>query len=490
MKTTSSLLFDGTQREALWHEVLEQISHFEDSVRETAVAPKLDPEGIRGLLAEADFSTSRPPLEAVRFVVDALARHQVHTSHPRYFGLFNPAPATMGVVADTITAAFNPQLAAWSHAPFAAEVEMHLIRVLGEKFGYPSDVVDGTFASGGAEANHTAVICALVSRFPEFSRRGLRALSSQPALYVSQQAHHSFVKAARATGLGTDAIREVPVGDDLKMDGAQLPEMLRRDRESGLLPFLLVATAGSTSTGVVDSLPELAAIARQNSMWFHVDAAWGGAAALVPELKHLLAGIEQADSVTFDAHKFLSMPMGAGLFLTRNPQILNEAFRITTDYMPKDGAALEVVDPYTHSMQWSRRFIGHKLFLTLLVAGWEGYADVIRHQVEMGRRLVRMLSSSGWKVINKTELPLACFVDSTRPGGETADYLQAVADHVVNSGAAWISTVRLKDGKAAVRACITNFRTEESDLRALLAALDEARKSVRLEAQAEEFKPV
>jgi len=302
----------------------------------------------------------------------------------------------------------------------------------------------------------------------------------QDSILLSQLAacsHHSFVKAARATGLGTDAIREVPVDADLKMHLAQLTEMLKRDREDGLLPFLLVATAGSTSAGVFDSLPELAAIARKNSIWFHVDAAWGGAAALVPEWQHLLAGIEQADSITFDAHKFLSLPMGAGLFLTRHRQILGEAFRITTDYMPKAGTAVNVSDPYTHSLQWSRRFIGLKLFLTLLVAGWEGYADVIRHQVEMGRRLVGMLPSSGWRVVNKTELPVACFVDTTRPDGESAGFLQSVADHIVASGSAWISTTRLKDGQPVLRACITNFRTEEAEQQALIAALDQARQS-------------
>jgi glutamate/tyrosine decarboxylase-like PLP-dependent enzyme len=465
---------DGAEREALWREVVEQIARFEDRVAGAPVAPTLDPGALRGLLTAVDFRMPQAPVEAVRFVVDGLWANQVHTSNPRYFGLFNPAPTPMGVVADTITAAFNPQLAAWSHAPFAAEVEIHLIRALGEKFGYPAGSVDGTFTSGGAEANHTALICALVSRFPEFSRRGARALAGQPAIYISQQAHHSFLKAARATGLGTDAIREVPVDDDLKMDAAQLSAMLQRDREAGLLPVLLVATAGSTSAGVIDALPELAAMARKYALWFHVDAAWGGAAAFVPELRDLLAGIEQADSITFDVHKFLSIPMGAGLFLTRHPRALGEAFRITTDYMPKDAAALDIVDPYTHSMQWSRRFIGLKLFLTLLVAGWDGYADVIRHQVSMGRRLARLLSDAGWKVVNKTELPVACFVDARRADGASA-YLQTVADRIVASGAAWISTTRLKDGQPVLRACITNFRTQEGDLEALIAALEDAR---------------
>ena len=468
-----ALGLNPAERDALWREVLAQIARFESRLPDATVAPPLDPQAIRDLLAAVDFQTPQPPVEAVRFVVDALWAHQVHTSNPRYFGLFNPAAAAMGIVADALTAAFNPQLAAWSHAPFANEVERHLVRALGEKFGFAE--TDGTFASGGAEANHTAIICALVSRFPGFSRGGLRALAGQPMIYVSQQAHHSFVKAARATGLGTDAIREVPIGDDLRLDTTQLSAMLDRDREAGLLPALLVGTAGTTSAGAIDRLPDLAAIAREHSLWFHVDAAWGGAAALVPELRGLLTGIEQADSLTFDVHKFLSMPMGAGLFLTRHRYILGEAFRITTDYMPKDAVALDITDPYTHSMQWSRRFIGLKLFLTLLVEGWDGYAAAIRHQVDMGWRLAGMLEAAGWRLVNRPDLAVACFVDSTRSDGESAGYLQAVADRVVSSQAAWISTTRLKGGQPVLRACITNFRTQLADLGALVDALAEAR---------------
>ena len=468
-----ALGLDAAQRDALWREVLAQIARFEARLPEATVAPPLDPGALRDLLVTADFQTPRTPVDAVRFVADALWAHQVHTTNPRYFGLFNPAPTSMGVAADALTAAFNPQLAAWSHAPFANEVERHLVRALGEKFGYAD--TDGTFASGGAEANHTAVLCALVSRFADFSRGGLRALAGQPAIYVSQQAHHSFLKAARATGLGTDAIREVPIGDDLRMDAAHLSALLQRDRADGLLPTLLIATAGTTSAGAIDRLPDLAAIAREHALWFHVDAAWGGAAALVPELRGLLAGIEQADSITFDVHKFLSMPMGAGVFLTRHSHILNEAFRITTDYMPKDAAALDIVDPYTHSMQWSRRFIGLKLFLTLLVEGWDGYAAAVRHQVDLGWQLAALLEAAGWRLLNRPDLAVVCFVDTTRPDGHSAGYLQAVADRVVASNAAWISTTRLKGGQPVLRACITNFRSQLADLAALVDALAEAR---------------
>jgi glutamate/tyrosine decarboxylase-like PLP-dependent enzyme len=226
---------------------------------------------------------------------------------------------------------------------------------------------------------------------------------------------------------------------------------------------------------VVDPIAALAEVAAAERLWFHVDAAWAGAAALVPELRPLLDGIEQADSITFDAHKWLSVPMAAGLYLTRHPDVLDRTCRITTGYMPRDAVGLEVVDPSTHSMQWSRRFIGLKLFLSLAVAGWPGYEMGIRHQVAMGDLLRQELEGSGWRVVNKTRLPVICFVDQRHPAGDTAPYVEAIAREVVSSGQAWISTTRVAEAAPVLRACITNYRTEATDVQALVQALNEAR---------------
>jgi glutamate/tyrosine decarboxylase-like PLP-dependent enzyme len=403
----------------------------------------------------------------------------VHTSHPRYFGLFNPAPTTASIAADTLVAAFNPQMAAWSHNPFAAEVERHLVRAFGERFGYQIEETDGTFCSGGAEANHTALLTALVQHFPAFAREGLRALPAQPVFYVSSQSHHSFLKAARLCGLGTDAVREVEVNEDSAMDAERLASAIKLDRASSSLePFMIVGTAGTTSAGVIDPLYAMAEMAHKQKLWFHVDAAWGGAAVLVEELRPFLNGIERADSITFDAHKWLSVPMGAGLYLTRHTQILEQTFSTMASYMPRESREFGVHDPYNHSMQWSRRFIGLKVFLSLAVAGWEGYAAAIRHQTAMGALMREELAASNWKVVNRTPLPVACFVDGTRPEGADATYLEEIAREVVTSGKAWISTTIIERERAVLRACVTNYRTQAEDVRALIESLNDARRKV------------
>ena len=473
--TTSPLLLDEATRAELWRRLAAIIEDYTKGVGQARVTPELDLAGIREALAPFDFARPVPPVEALDFAAEGLWRWQVHTPHPRYFGLFNPAPTTMGIAADALVAAFNPQLAAWSHSPLAAEIEQHLVRAFASRFGCDPARVEGTFTSGGAEANHTALSTALTRAFPEVGRRGLLALRSQPVLYVSPEAHDSFLKAARLAGLGTEAVREVRVDSRLRMVPGDLAARIREDREGGLSPFLVVATAGSTSAGVVDPVADLAQVAdEEGGLWLHVDAAWGGAAALVPELRPAVEGFPRASSITFDAHKWLSVPMGAGMYLTRHPGILERTFRVAAGYMPREGAALPVADPYAHSMQWSRRFIGLKVFLSLAVAGWQGYEEAIRHQTAMGDRLRERLREERWEVVNDTPLPVVCFVDSGA-AGRTAEFLEGVAADVVASGEAWISIAALGEAGQALRACITNYRTGPEDVDALVAALGRAR---------------
>jgi glutamate/tyrosine decarboxylase-like PLP-dependent enzyme len=187
-------------------------------------------------------------------------------------------------------------------------------------------------------------------------------------------------------------------------------------------------------------------------------------------VRPLLDGIEHSHSITFDAHKWLSVPMGAGIYLTRDPDILSRTFRTETAYMPREARGLDVVDPHLNSMQWSRRFTGAKLFLSLLAAGWDGYAGAIRHQTRMGVILRQLLASSGWRIENDSPLPVVCFSD---PGGADP---HAIAMKIVASGQAWISTTLLKQSKTVLRACITNFLTAEEDIEALVAALNAARR--------------
>jgi len=472
----SRLHLPSAERAPIWRQVIDAIESYAGGVAALRVAPPLERDRLRALLVPFDFERPMAPEEAIRFAAMGLTEHQVHTAHPGYYGLFNPNPTTLGIAADALVAAFNPQLAAWSHSPFAAEVEAHLVRALAARFGYDSAAADGTFTSGGAEANHTALLTALTDAFPAFGDGGARALPAPPVLYVSRDAHDSFVKAARLCGIGTEAVRTIAVDGAFRMEVAALAAAIERDRAQGRAPFLVVATMGTTGGGTLDPLAAIADVAERERLWLHADAAWGGAAALAPELRGALAGIERAQSITFDAHKWLSVPMGAGIYLTRRPGILERTFRVAAGYMPRDAAGLTVADPYAHSMQWSRRFIGLKVFLSLAVAGWDGYAETIRSMTATGDRLRERLAAAEWRIVNRTPLPVVCFDDPQVAAAQMRPRLEAIVQGVVGSGGAWISTVMLGGRCPAIRACITNPETTDADLGALLDALATARR--------------
>jgi glutamate/tyrosine decarboxylase-like PLP-dependent enzyme len=465
---SSTLVLDAASRARVWSRAIAAIDAYVDEVARGAVLPTLEGDALRATIARFDFASPMTPDDAIAIVADAMRRGQVHPAHPRYFGLFNPPATTMGIAGDALAAAFNPQLATHSHAPFAVEAERHLLRAFATRFG----LVDatGTFTSGGAEANLAALLCALSRAHPESARGGVRAIAKAPIVYASMEAHHSIEKGARMCGLGTDAVRRVAVDAALRMQPNALREAIARDRAAGASPLLVVATCGTTSAGAIDPLAAVAEIAARERCWFHVDAAWGGLAALVPDLAGAIGGIERADSITFDAHKALAVPMGAGMFLTRHEGVIAEAFRVSASYMPRDAS----LDPYASSPQWSRRFIGLKLLLSLAVAGWDGYAAALREEIALGDHLRSALASRGWRVVNDTPLPLVCFVDDA-PHGRSGRFLDAMARAAAASVSAWISVTRISNTGRVLRACITNPTTTRADVDALVDALDAAR---------------
>ena len=440
----------------LFDQLQSAVAKLESDIANGPIVSNVTPEEIRGYLTSRyDFQKTVSLNELISDLERMFHTWQVQVTHPRYFGLFNPSVTVASVVADALVAMYNPQLATWRTSPAANEIERHTLRWLATKFGLPENA-SANFTSGGAEANLSAVIVALTRAFPDYAEGGLRQLAATPTIYVTGATHNSFTKIAHMTGLGRAAVRTVALDCHLKMDVRDLAKRVDEDRKSGLAPFMVVGTGGTTGAGVIDPLPEIGRFCREQGLWFHADAAWGGAAIISPKLKGHLAGIEDADSITCDAHKWFSVPMGAGMFFCRHPEAVAEAFRIETSVMP--GKTDGRVDQYTTSVQWSRRFIGLKLFMALAEHGESGYVDMIEHQTRMGELLRVSLQQTGWRIVNETPLPLVCF---TRDGLDTSKFLKALYERQI----AWMSEVKLADDKPVLRACITSFRTQESDVK-------------------------
>jgi glutamate/tyrosine decarboxylase-like PLP-dependent enzyme len=442
------------------------------------ILPSVTVDEIRSYLAsQYRFQKELPLDEVVQDAERMLRTWQVQVTHPRYLGLFNPAVTLPSVVAETLVAMYNPQLANWRTSPAGNEIERHTLGWLAAKFGLPGDTI-ATFTSGGSEANVSAVAVALSHAFPEYGEHGLPSLAARPSLYLTGEAHHGFNKIAHMTGIGRRAVRQVKTDRRLKLDPDSLRRQVRQDRKDGWAPFLVVGTAGTTAAGVIDPLPEIAQFCREENLWFHADAAWGGAAILSPALKENLAGIEHADSITCDAHKWLSVPMGCGMFFCRHRESVARAFHSDVTYMPPltlpsppsgggEGRVRggPVFDPLTHSAQWSRRFIGLKLFLALAHLGESGYAAMLEQQARLGNVLRQALTASGWQLVNETPLPLVCF---TREHLDPAAFVAALHRRQI----AWMSEACV-GGAPALRACITNFRTTETDIHQIVAEMNQ-----------------
>jgi glutamate/tyrosine decarboxylase-like PLP-dependent enzyme len=255
-----------------------------------------------------------------------------------------------------------------------------------------------------------------------------------------------------------------------------LEQCIQADLEAGWLPFMVVGTAGTTGAGLIDPLPQIAEVAEHFGLWFHVDAAWGGSAVLSPWLKPALIGVERADSVTWDAHKWLSVPMGAGMFFCRHPEAVKRAFAISTSYMP-ERVGEDTLDPYATTSQWSRRMIGLKVFMTLAALGLDGYRELIERQAKMGDLLRLRLEESGWLIRNQTALPVVCFSHLEIQSGKLTT--GGILKEIYRRGQVWISDVLLGGQERVLRACITSFHTDQTDIECLIDELELARHTLQ-----------
>lgn len=446
-----------------------QLDPFYAQPSKTQQKPHLNPLAIKAIAKQFSFEKANDPEEVVNAVIQNLKDYTVHTTHSGYLGLFNPRANYLSILADLITAYINPQLAAWSHAAYANEIERLVIQEFGNKFGYQQDEIDGTFCTGGAESNLTAILCALQYYFPAYPEEGILALPKRPIIYCSSESHHSILKAAKTVGLGKASVKSIPVEGNNGINLQLLKQVIQADRKQGNQPFMVIGTAGTTGTGIIDNLSGIASLCKTFKLWFHVDAAYGGAI-IVTKHKDLLKGIEQSDSITLDLHKWFSIPMGASLFLTSKTSILQKTFQVSTAYMPADGDQVATIDPYIHSIQWSRRFIGLKIYLPLAVFGWKGYAEIIAHQFNMGIVLKNLLHENGWVIINSSPLPVLCFSHPVLLK-KAQSFTTELVERVNSTGETWLSTYPINN-HLTIRACITNYNTKKVDLEKIVHLLN------------------
>jgi len=380
------------------------------------------------------------------------------------------------VLAEALVATLNPQLASLARSQMASRIEHETVGWIAERVGWQPDPegknFGGTFTSGGNEANFTGMLLALVHAFPAAIENGVASIGAQPIVYTSSEAHHSLEKSLGMMGVGRRALRRLQVTDTLQFDIRKLEARIAEDFATGYKPFCVVATAGTTSSGAIDAFEALADVCRRYHLWLHVDGAYGAAAVFSDKHRDLVRGIERADSVSLDPHKWLSMPFAAGLILTRHPGMLRRAFEVTPSYMPRLENA-ELVDNFKISAQWSRRMNSLKLWLTLRVHGRKAYEDLIDRQMELARRFYKWVQESdSFEVTAPMYLPIVNFSLKAkgRDHAELAAANVALVEQVTRDGRHWISST-IVNGRRVIRMMVISYLSDQHNLAELQEAL-------------------
>ena len=406
---------------------------------------------------------------------DDVAPNSMGISTPKYFGQFNPAPLPIGVWADALTSMLNQNAGAWRNGPVSAMIEARVMRWLCDLLNYGPKSF-GTLASGGSEANLIALKCARDSVAADIKDRGVRKAPGDLMIYASDQCHYSIDKSADILGLGREALRKIPADDRFHISPKLLRDAIARDRDAGLHPCCVVGVAGTTSSGAIDPLEELAAIARENGCWYHVDAAYGGPLAFSLQHRDKLRGIEIADSITFDPHKWMFVPFSCGATLVREgAHVLRNAFDMTPEYLSEDRGGADVeFDFFRYGQMGTRRSNSLKLWMAIKFMGREGYAKTLERQIELTKYLAKQLDAlDDFKRLGEVETAVCCFQFIPTPDldGPNIDLLQQRLQQIIErSGEAWLTTTVL-NGRRALRVNINSFLTEQSHIDDLVKLL-------------------
>jgi glutamate/tyrosine decarboxylase-like PLP-dependent enzyme len=461
--------------------VVQLVTEYFGQVRERRVFPDTSAERVESALA-GPLPLQGEPLEKLLEDCRTIIESSRHNGHPRFYGYVASPSTPAGAYADLLASALNQNVTSWRSAPAATTVEKQVVRWLGQCIGL-GESAQGLLTSGGSMANLNALFIAHRSRAgAQASRKGLWKADAPMTAYASDQVHSSIEKAADILGLGREQVRLVETDADYRLDVRALRERLESDRRAGLRPFCLVGNAGTVTTGVVDPLAEMAALAAEQDLWFHVDGAYGAPGSLDQEKRALFRGLERADSVALDAHKWLYAPVDCGCLLLKDGERARRAFAVAeVDYISvHEKTEDESFAFWDYGVELSRRFRALKVWMMLRYYGVERVAASIAEDNRLAQYMAEQVNASDdLELLAPVALSVCCFRYVPR---EVRDELAAADDErravldqrlnqlntnimhrVQRGGRAYLSNVTLR-GRFALRACITNFHTTRADI--------------------------
>jgi len=465
------------------HEIVDWIADYFERIEELPVLAQVEPGELKARLPAAPpqhgESMETILADVDRLIVPALT----HWSHPSFFAYFATSTSAPGIFGELLSAAFDVKSMLWRTSPASTELEEVVLDWLRQMMGLDSGMAGIIYDTASVSSMH-AIAAAREGVEMRIREEGMSGREDLPLLrvYASEQAHSSIDKGIITLGLGQKSLRKIPTDNQFRMDAKELAAAVDEDKRNGVLPFCVVATVGTTSTSSVDPVPAIVEICEQHEMWLHVDAAYAGSAAVVPEMQHILDGCERADSFVTNPHKWLFTPFDLSVLYCRQMDLLRRAFSLVPEYLrtPEQDKVRSGSD---YGVQLGRRFRALKLWMIIRYFGHEGLAARIREHCRLAQLFATWIEESpDWELMAPVPFALVCFRACTsaevEPGEARAkrlDVLNEAIMHGVNAtGKAFLSHTKLND-KLTLRLSIGNIRTSERHIRQVWELLNQQR---------------
>jgi aromatic-L-amino-acid/L-tryptophan decarboxylase len=468
------------------HELVDWIAEYFDHIEELPVLSKIQPGDLKAQLPSTPPESGEPMQQIMadidRLIVPALT----HWSHPSFFAYFATSTSGPGILGELLSAAFDNKSMLWRTSPASTELEETVLDWLRQMMGLDPGMLGIIYDTASVSSMH-AIAAAREGVEQRIREEGMSGRPDLPLLrvYVSEQAHSSIEKGIITLGLGQRGMRKIPTDSEYRMDAGALAAAIREDKKNGFIPFCIVATVGTTSTSSIDPIKEIIPIGEEHAMWLHVDAAYAGSAAVVPELRYILDGCERADSLVVNPHKWLFTPFDLSVLYTRHLDLLSRAFSLVPEYL-RTPEQEKVRNGSDYGIQLGRRFRALKLWMVIRYFGREGLAARIREHCHLAKLFASWVDgSSEWELLAPTPLGLVCFRacpkredESEESRARRLDLLNESIMHAVNAtGKALLSHTKLND-KVTLRLSIGNIRTTERQVSQVWQLLnDELRKA-------------
>ena len=455
------------------HELIDWIAGYNERIEELPVLSQIEPGDLKAQLPSAPPEHGQPMPDIIadidRLIVPALT----HWSHPSFFAYFATSTSAPGIFGELLSAAFDVKSMLWRTSPAATELEEVTLDWLRQMMGLDAGMSGFIYDTASVSSMH-AIAAAREGVEMRIREEGMSGRTDLPLLrvYASEQAHSSIDKGIITLGLGQRSLRKIPVDAQFRMIPEALAEAIAEDKGNGVLPFCIVATVGTTSTSSIDPVADIVPIGEEHAMWVHVDAAYGGSAAIVPEMRHILAGCQRADSLVLNPHKWLFTPFDCSVLYCRHLDLLRRAFSLVPEYL-RTPEQEKVRSGSDYGVQLGRRFRALKLWMIIRYFGHEGLAARIREHCRLAQLFASWVEASpDWELMAPTPFALVCFrarasvaVEIEDARAKRLDALNEAIMHGVNAGGkAFLSHTKLND-KLTLRLSIGNIRTTENHVK-------------------------